>query len=414
MTSSQYSSWANPPGYGSVSGRNDTGGPISSVLKRAAYFLLFSVPNPETRNVPILSTGDPSRLIGMKVFEQLHRFEIQERLSSGAGLRAVNLIGEPAANISIDWRVIPEDFVAAPDRLPPPTNLDPGCSQRFAMYNGRFQWNDSQQSGFHGFGAGRTFPFIVNGKPQLRIGAVVDILEGFGALEGLQGNVVVNGFIQPPYDLALSIAVRIVDPASLLQTDSVPRPLAPVPNPDPDTTYLVFLGQPDPERPIVLNMEGKDHVTGARVHELLRCVQIGFDVQGGCGVRSFTKEGPISASLQFDLDFDSAYPMAPTPFQTRNAVFTFHDQQRNCIGTLRANVAEGRGFATNLPQAPPPIVRVAGFGPFLGGTGQFSDVSGMLSLNGIISISSKTPSILYVLRIADPQKRFAEACYGNR
>jgi len=63
----------------------------------------------------------------------------------------------------------------------------------------------------------------------------------------------------------------------------------------------------------------------------------------------------------------------------------------------------------SFPPAPPPVVRVAGFGPFLSGTGQFSGVSGMLSLNGIISISARTPSILYLLRISDPEKRFANA-----
>jgi hypothetical protein len=34
----------------------------------------------------------------------------------------------------------------------------------------------------------------------------------------------------------------------------------------------------------------------------------------------------------------------------------------------------------------------------------------MLSLNGIISIPARTPSILYVLRLADPQGRFRDAC----
>src|SRR5258708_22233602 len=91
----------------------------SNVLKRAAYFPLFSVHSPTTRNVPIPSPRDPNRLIGMKVYEQLHRFEIKEPIPCQTnGLRAMNRVGQPVANISIDWRVIPDDFVAGPDRLP--------------------------------------------------------------------------------------------------------------------------------------------------------------------------------------------------------------------------------------------------------------------------------------------------------
>ena len=200
MGSDQHSTMAPPDGVAARSGEaDDRSGRISSLLKRAAYFPLFSVHSPTTRNVPIPSPTNPSLLIGMKVYEEMHRFEIEESVPCrNKGLRAANRVGQPVAKINIDWRVIPDDFVAAPDRLPPPTELDPSRSQRFAMYSGHFQWNDCQASGFHGFGAGRTFPCMVNGQPQLRLAAVVDILQGFGALQGLQGSAVVNGFIQPP------------------------------------------------------------------------------------------------------------------------------------------------------------------------------------------------------------------------
>jgi hypothetical protein len=416
MNRSQYATPAMPDASpGRLVDTNATSRQVGSVLKRAAYFPLFSVHSPTTRNVPLPSPTNPNRLIGMNVYEQMHRFEIEQSIACQAGgLQAVNRVGQPVANINIDWRVIPDDFVAAPDRLPPPTELDPNRSQRFAMYSGQFQWNDGQASGFHGFGAGRTFPCMVNGQPQLRLGAVVDILEGFGTLKGLHGNAVVNGFIQPPYDLALSVVVRIVDPALRLQASSPPQPLIQVPSPDPDATFLVFLGEPDPENPIVLNMAEEGHVIGAKVHELLRLVAISFDVNTSSGMRSTIVEGPIVGSLQFDLEFDSADPRVPTPFQTANAAFSFRDRDGIPIGTLRANVVEGRGFMTNLPQAPPPVVRVVGFGPFLSGTGQFSGLSGLLSLNGIISIPARIPSILYVLRISDPDKRFSQAWRSQR
>jgi hypothetical protein len=324
---------------------------------------------------------------------------------------ATNRVGQPVADISIDWRVIPDDFIANPDVLPPPTELDPSRSQRFAMYNGHFEWKDRQGSSFRGFGAGRTFPTMVGGQSQLRIGAVVEILEGFGKLKGAQGNGVVNGFITPPNNLALNIMLRVIDPSRKFATDARPTTLRSVPFPDPTATFLAFLGEPDPAHPITLNMTPDGQVTGAIVHEMLRLVHTDFDVATSHGMRTKTSEGRIAGSLSFNLKFDSRDPQVPTPFQTTDAVFTFFDGEERTIGTLSANIAEGRGFFTELAGVPPPVVRVVGFGPFLNGSGQFSGIQGMLSINGIISISARTPSIVYVLRISDPDGRFRSARY---
>lgn len=380
---------------------------VSSLLKRAAYFPLFSVPNPDLQNVPLPSPRDPTRLIGMKVYEQMHRFDIKlDEPTAACGLRASNRVGQPVADISIDWRVIPNDFVPAPGVLPPPTELDPMRSQRFAMYDGHFDWKDRQKSGFRGFGVGRTFPTLVGGQPQLRIGAVVDILEGFGKLRGVQGNAVVNGFITPPNNLALNIMMRVTDPSQKLKATSRLTSLRQVPFPDPNATFLAFLGEPDPNNPITLNMSPDGRVTGASVHELLRLVHIDFDVSTSQGMRSKVSYGTIVGSLSFSLLFDSGDTRVPVPFQTTDAAFTFFDGEQRTIGTLNANIVEGRGFMSALENVPPPVVRVIGFGPFLGGTGQFANVSGMLSINGIISISARVPSILYVLRIFDPDENF--------
>jgi hypothetical protein len=379
-------------------------GAVSAVLQRAAYFPLFSVHNPSVQNVPLSSPEDPRQLIGMKVFEQMHRFAIQvKRPLHGRGLDVVNRVGQPVAEIQIDWRVIPDDFVAAPDRLPPPTALDPTRSQRFAMYDGQFRWNDPAHSTFHGFGAGRTFPTVEAGKPQLRIGAVVDILSGTGRLAGAVGNAVVNGFITPPYDLALGIMLRFVDPAGRLRTRAAPVPLEPIPDPDPTAVFLTFLGEADPERPITLEMAPGGRVTGASVHELLRLVRIDFDVGTAKGMRSRTLTGPIAGTLRFSLRLDSGFAGVPLPFTTHDGVFTFFAADGEPLGTLTANAVEGRAFPAEVPGAPQPVLRVAGVGPVLGGAGIFAGAAGMLSLNGIISIPARTPSILYTLRLADPE-----------
>ncbi len=380
---------------------------VGRLLRRAAYLPLFSIHNPVVQNVPIPAPGNPGALIGMKVYEEMHRFEVDiEPPAAARGIRAVNRVGQPVANIEIDWRVIPDDFVAAPGRLPPSTVLDPTRSQRFAMYDGLFRWQDREKSSFHGFGAGRTFPTIVGGRPQLRIGAVVDILEGFGKLKGVVGNAVVNGFITPPYNLALSIMLRILDPRERFKARSPLVPLQAIPAPDPDATFLVFQGEADPDHPVTLDFAADGSVVGAKVHERLRLVGISFDVGTSKGIRSRILEGPIVGSLSFTLAINSQDPNIPLPYQTADGTFTFCDRHGKEIGTLRANVAEGRAFPSGLEGVPPPVLRVVGFGPFLGGSGQFEGVSGMLSLNGIISITAKTPSIMYVLRVADAEKRF--------
>src|SRR5205823_12063182 len=102
--------------------------------KKAAYFPLFSMHNHQRRNMPRPSSTNPNRLVGMQVFEELHRFRIgTDRPDRGRGVHASNCLGGAAALVEIDWRVIPDNFVATPNQLPPATELDPTCSQRFAM-----------------------------------------------------------------------------------------------------------------------------------------------------------------------------------------------------------------------------------------------------------------------------------------
>jgi hypothetical protein len=370
---------------------------VESMLRAAAYFPLFSVPNPKTATVP-LSDGRAG-LVGMKVFESLHRFSMRTVMPLvGDSLQELNRVGPTAATIRIDWRVIPDDFAAAPHAVPPPTPLDPSRSQRFAMYDGHFDWRDADESGFQGFGTGRTFPVEGGSVGTLQIGAIVDVLHGYGRLRGLQGNAVVNGIIRPPTDLALSVIVRMVDPAR-----RIPRlssgPFKTIPPPDPAATFLILIGEHDPDRPIVLRRAPDGHLIGAEVHELLRLVRLDCDIAGPAGLATRLDTGRIVGTLRFQLKFEPVDPTAPTPFTTEDAVFTFFSPGGDVLGSLEADVVEGRGFATRLPGAPQPVVRVVGFGPFRQGTGIFADTTGMLSLNGCISIPARTPSILYVLRM---------------
>lgn len=394
-----------PPGVDPVTYQLGT---VSRLLKSADYFSIFSIHNPAIPNTPIPSPRNPGSLIGIEANEELHRFEITvEEPTARGGLKAINRVGETVATVHVKWMLSPDDFEAAPGRVPPPTELNPTRSQRFTFLDGEMRFKDRARSGFRAFGAGRTFPVMVDNQLQLRVGAVVDVLEGFGRFEGLPGTIVVNGYLAPPQGLFLNFILRFMDPKERLRTRSPLSALRRSPDPDPDSTFLVFLGEDDPDNPTTPSFTPEG--IRANVHELLRLVHIDFDVGTSKGIRSRTKAGPIVGRLSTTLAFNPQDPNPVTPYTTTNGVCTFFDRRKNIIGTLNANVVEGRAFRTELAGAPLPVFRFGGFGPFIGGTGQFADTIGMLSMNAVISVFPRTLSNLYVMRISDPDGKFRDA-----
>lgn len=389
---------------------------VTHLLKQAAYFPIFSIPNPRSKNTAFHLLRIPFLITGLLVNEELHHFETKVNVPTlESGLQASDHVGETVAHVNIHWYPIPWNFEASPDRKPPTTVLNPlplivpklwPEQQRFTMMNGHFKFVDKNQSGFRGFGAGRTFPVREGGKPRLRIGAVIDILEGLGTFSGLTGTAVVNGWIAPPNDLALNIMVRLMDPTGKLKSDSEFSPLKEVPNPDPNAIFMFFLGETDPDRPVKLNFAPDGRILGSTVHELLRLVQIGYGVNLPDGIGSRTEEGPIVGSVSATLHFNPLDPRPVSPIQTTNGVFTFFDQDKKVIGTIKSNIVEGRAFRTELEGAPMPVFRMGGFGPIIEGAGQLSGADGLMSMNSVVSVFPRTLSNLYVLRLYDPEGKF--------
>ncbi|HYG78793.1 MAG TPA: hypothetical protein VD861_00315, partial [Pyrinomonadaceae bacterium] len=393
---------------------------VERLLKSAAYFPIFNADNPNMPNEPVpLITGIPvlSRLlsrflmIAVNVNEELHRFEVREEAAGPYGLRASNRVGEAVARVHIRWTPIPENFEAAPNRLPPPTLLNPFASQRFTMLNGRLDFLDARQSGFRAFGAGRTFPVTEGGESRLRIGAVIEILEGLGEFAGLTGAFVINGYIQPPMSLALNLMVRVMDPQGRLRAEGPLAPLREVPDPDPDAVFMFFLGETDTSKPVRLNVAPDGRILGSQVFERLRLVRLDFDMSSGAP-RSRTTEGPVVGEVSATLHFNPLAPTSVSPIQTTGGVFTFHDLSGRPLGRVFSNMVEGRAMRTELAGAPMPVYRFAGFGPVLGGTGQFDGADGMMSMNSAISVFPRTLSNLYIFRFYDPRGRFREAAYN--
>jgi len=340
----------------------------------------------------------------MNVNEDLHRFDIKVPDPGPNGFKAANRVGEQVASIHIEWRVIPDDFVAYPNVQPPPTVLDPTKSQRFCMLGGQMNFKDPEGSYLHAFGAGRTFPVMVGNQPQLRIGAVVDILEGFGKLKGAVGTIVVNGYITPPYSLDLSIVIRLLDPTGKFRAGSSIPALKAIANPDPNTVFILLRGEADPNNPITVNQSPDGRFLGTNLNEVLRLIHVDFDVSRGMETRNGV--GPVVGRLTTVTHVDPFSKLNPAPLTTSNGVLTFFDREGKTFGTLQADIVEGRAFPTPMPGALSPFVRVGGFGPFAGGTGQFGGITGLLAVNSALSLDPVAVSMLYLLRISDPDGRF--------
>ena len=81
---------------------------VQHLLDQAAYFNMFSRPDPRCSNAAILASGQPGGVIGIRVHEVLHRFGITvEPPTSETGLQATNLVGEPAGTFQHRWMFIP-------------------------------------------------------------------------------------------------------------------------------------------------------------------------------------------------------------------------------------------------------------------------------------------------------------------
>ena len=395
-------------------------GEVTRLLEGAAYFPIFNVHNPAIPNetVPLLpiatQTLGQALFIAVNVNEQLQRFDVVTEMGP-QGLRAFNAIGsDPVANVTIRWTPIPDNYSPSPGVSPPPTLLNPFTSQRFTMLNGQLSFQDRRVSGVQAFGSGRTFPV---GGGALNIGAVIDVLQGFGALHGLNdktlpgATMVINGYIRPPNDLALNLVLRVMDPNGRLAS-SAPVPPLPMPQPTPagSGTFAFFLGEADPRRPMRLLYGSGSAPIGAQLFENLRLVRIGFDKET---LQSSTQVGPVVGTASSLLYCSFQNESTVTTAQTTGGVFSFRDLQGRSLGSLFINMVEGRAFRTWLPGAPYPVFRMGGFGPFVNGTGSFAGAAGMMTVNGVVSAFPPAISNLYILRFLDGGGRLQDRLQAN-
>ncbi|HEV2845099.1 MAG TPA: hypothetical protein VG477_09665, partial [Thermoanaerobaculia bacterium] len=253
------------------------------------------------------------------------------------------------------------------------------------------------------------------GEAQVWLGACGTIMSGTGVFGNVQGSFVLNGRITPPDGFEIELLIRILasgsgqpiaePPGRLSVSAASPRGSSPLAG----STYLTFLGAPDPTSPISQDKDG-DTITGALVTELLRPVRVEYSLgNDGKSLRAHHAAedwiaGRLTTKIRFTLDPSTpttpGTPLSPLPWYTEGTAITFFDPKGKELGSIVANIAEGRGFSTRFAGFPGPVLNLVGFGPFAGGTGSFAGTQGMLSVNGGVCVDPATLSNLYVLRLA--------------
>src|SRR5947209_967779 len=111
---------------------------VQDLMDRAAHCNMFSMPDRSVSHSSIVAPGTSNSVIGLRINEDLHRFVIAGQPPTiQAPLRARNIVGQRIGKFTHRWLMMPDDFVALPDREPPATPIDLSRRQRFVMLDGR-------------------------------------------------------------------------------------------------------------------------------------------------------------------------------------------------------------------------------------------------------------------------------------
>jgi hypothetical protein len=389
--------------------RSQTSEEVHDVISRAAYFSIFSVPEPDQLSVGVpLLPFVPALLYKIKITESPRRHQVQVPAPSPiCGFQSIeNGSNRRMARQSLLLEMMPNNFQPALGRTPWQIPLLPFLSQRFYMSEGIFDFLDPESSGFRAHAVGRFFPTQVAGQLHIRIGSIVEILHYLGRLQGHVGNLVVNGYTTPPEIFANNFIIRFVDIEGRLTSDQPLPTDEPLPDPEPGIGFLPLLSRLKPGAPLSIELggDGKARVT---LIEEVSIADSSFDVRPR--LISRTVPGPVVGEHKMTLVFDPNDPNNVIPLFSLHSEFRFFADGHAPIGTLKVNFVEGRAFPTKVPQLPRPFFRITGYGPFLSGTGQFQNAVGMASMNGALSLSPGAVSSMYMLRIADPDGRFRPA-----
>jgi hypothetical protein len=406
---------ASPPSLPDVNAQTYPFEYVQYLLDQTADFNIFAVPDPQHAEAATLTPDDPSDYFGlnggygMSLRCRLHHFDSLISPDADTGLLVTEAVGESSGTFSCRCFFSPDNFTWSPGRLPPPVIYDPWRSQRFVMLSPEFSFGGGDS--FQGYGIGRTFPATVNGRPEVLVGGVGNIMDGFGKLSGLNGTFVLTGTLTSPLGFVGNITCRVVDPYGYINGDREVSSLTAIQDPDPASTFALLRGQKqDKSVKTTYGPSPGGGLVSLITPSQMRAIQCSFSSRGGGGVHTERRVGQVVGSMDAEVFFDLLAPpgtaQAPVPFTTREH-YRFIDREGQIAGTITAAVVEGISFDLKFPGAPGQAgVRFAGFGPITGGTGPFEGIQGMLTVNSLIGIAPHALSLVHVLHILDPDGKF--------
>jgi hypothetical protein len=381
-------------------------------VDQAATFNLFSLADTTAREVAL---RDAKSLIGINVHEVLHRFDVKTHApNANRPLCASNAVGEPVGRFSQRWMIIPDDFIAAPDRAPPPTPLDPTRSQRFVMLDGFCRFGDGAD-GFRGFGTGQTMPSTSNGRPQTIAIAVGTLFEGFGKFAGHENATYVYcGTLAAHRGFTGNMMLRVMDPQQTLSTDTPLPSVQKRADQDTGFTYIVLRGEAVPSDPVTPYVGPDGKQIGLIVQQGLKLQHIDSTARGQEGIRAKDSVGQsigrITAYVTFNPALASGTALDPVPF-TAYDEFVFWDREGKTIGSFVADSSDGRVF--NITVSGQQGIRFGGVGRIRSGAGPYDGIDGLMTDNSVVIFSPHVSASVYVLRIHDPRGRFRSALGGS-
>jgi hypothetical protein len=384
---------------------------VQHCVDQAAYFNVFSRPDPADSDATIRKTND---VIGIRINEAVHRFEVTtHRPSATRSLRAANVVGERIGRFSHRWMLAPNDFVGVPDRVPPPTPLDPARPQRFVMLDGKCIFGDGAD-GFRGFGTGQTIPTTVNGHPQLLATAIGTIVEGFGNFQGHeQGTYVYCGTLVPERGFTGNMMLRVMDPQKTLGTERSLPTIQQAPDPEAGITYVILRGEAVPSDPVTPNIGPDGKAIGLVVQQGLKLQYVDSATRGHGRIRATDRRGQligrITAYVAFDPASAGGTALDPVAF-TAYDEFVFFGPGGEIIGSFTADSSEGRVF--NMSLLGQPAIRFGGVGSIRSGAGPFEGIEGLMTDNSVVVFAPHVSASIYVLRIDDRGRRF-RAAFGR-
>lgn len=386
---------------------------VQTMLDQTANFSMFATPVPGFQEKATLTPGNPNDWFGLNggygidIRSDLHRFEAIASVHPG-NVRIDQQVGQTTGQLRSLWLFSPPDYQWNPSQTPPPWIFDPWRSQRFIMQECDITFGDHHVC--HCYGIGRTFPIMVKGRHVLLAAGVGNLMSGTGKFQDREGTVIFTGTLTRDLGFQGNVNLRVRDPEQTIVSENDVAPIEAIQDPDRQNTFIELrLVKKDRNVRTTFGPPPGGSLVSLITPSEMHSVRYSYSAAGH-GPRTSMEVGPVlgpmSATVFFDLGAPPGTAQAPVPFTT-DELYTFNARNGETVGTISCRVMEGISFGLKFPQAPgQPGVRFAGFGPISGGTGVFSGVRGMLTVNSLIGISPHALSLMHCLHLADPDRRY--------